>query len=492
MIKKFISLEWKQFFRSTYWRRSLGMNIFLGLMALYLLLSFLSLGIALFYLLKEQFPEKDPLQIVNSYLIYWWLGDLIMRYMTQKLPTASVSPLMVLPIKKKNVIHYIMLKSVLSFWVFLPLMFFVPFAVVLWTNHYDHTLVLSWLAFVAGLVLVNNYLNYLINKDQKIFVALLIILLGLGGLDYFNLVPVRDYFAQIVSHLQSMPWLAITPYLLWFVLYKLVYQNIKKHLYFDEGLQNKIQTARTGHFSFVKSFGELGMYLDNDIKLILRNKRTKNFIYGILFIPLFGLIYAHGSPEKAMDNHLLDKFFFPAFYMTGIFSFSYGIYIPAWDSAHYPFLMSQKVNIKKYLESKWWLMTIVNLFVFVLTLPYIYYGWQLGALLFAAAMINIGYVNLFVLWNGAFNTKRIDLNQKATFNTQGVSGRNIAMAMLIMLVPMLIAIVTYKLISFKASIFILSLIGLTGIILKNYLIDRIAKLYIKKKYRTLHGFKQQE
>ena len=492
MIIKFILLEWKQFFRSTYWRRSLGMNIFLGLMALYLLLSFLSLGVALFYLLKEQFPEKDPLQIVNSYLVYWWLGDLIVRYMTQKLPTASVSPFMLLPIKKKKVIHYIMSKSVFSFWVFLPLMFFIPFAVVLWINHYNHTMVLSWLAFVTGLVLVNNYLNYLINKDQKIFVILLIILLGLGGLDYFNLVPVRDYFAQILSHLQSMPWLAIMPYLLWFVLYKLVYQNIKKHLYFDEGLQNKIQTARTGHFSFVKSFGELGMYLDNDIKLILRNKRTKGFAYGIIFIPLFGLIYTLGLSGNSTENHLLDQFFFPAFYMTGFFSFSYGIYIPSWDSAHYPFLMSQKVNINKYLESKWWLMTAFNFAVFILTIPYVYYGWQLGALLFSAVMINIGYVNLIVLWNGAFNTKRIDLSQKATFNTQGISGRNIVIAMLVMIVPMLIAILSSKLISFKASILIVSLFGLTGIILKNYLIDKIAQLYIKQKYRTLHGFKQQE
>ena len=90
MITRFLSLEWKQFFRSSYWQKSIALNILMVFLALYFILMFLGLGFGLYPILKEQFPNTDPLIMVNSFLFYWFLGDLMFRFFLQKLPAMQI------------------------------------------------------------------------------------------------------------------------------------------------------------------------------------------------------------------------------------------------------------------------------------------------------------------------------------------------------------------------------------------------------------------
>src|SRR5690606_24421095 len=119
-------------------------NILLVFVALYFLVSFLFLGIALYPILKDTFPEQDPLVIVNSYLFYWFLIDVIMRFFFQKLPVMSVKPLLTLPIKRAKIVHYVLGKSVFSFFNILPLFAVVPFGVMLIINGYPIVSVVFW------------------------------------------------------------------------------------------------------------------------------------------------------------------------------------------------------------------------------------------------------------------------------------------------------------------------------------------------------------
>lgn len=83
MILHFLKLEWKQYFRSSYWQKGIALKLIMAFFALYLIVSFLSIGVMGYFILKKEFPNEDPLQIVNSYLIFAILGDLIFRYLMQ-------------------------------------------------------------------------------------------------------------------------------------------------------------------------------------------------------------------------------------------------------------------------------------------------------------------------------------------------------------------------------------------------------------------------
>src|SRR5690625_4599968 len=116
MIKHFIKLEWKQFTRSSYFQRNLIIKILLIFLAVYFFLSFLTLGVGTYFLLEEQFPYEDPLVLVSYYLVYWFLLDLIGRFFLQSLPILNVKPYMGLPVKKYKLLHYLLGKSIISFY----------------------------------------------------------------------------------------------------------------------------------------------------------------------------------------------------------------------------------------------------------------------------------------------------------------------------------------------------------------------------------------
>ena len=86
MISHFLKLEWKQYFRSAHWQKGIAIKVIMVFFALYFIVSFLAIGVGGYYLLKKEFPDQDPLQMVNAYLLYAFLGDLVVRYLMQKFP----------------------------------------------------------------------------------------------------------------------------------------------------------------------------------------------------------------------------------------------------------------------------------------------------------------------------------------------------------------------------------------------------------------------
>ena len=129
MTAQFFSLGWKKFFRSAYWKKSILANIFMGLLALYFIGCFLIIGIAVYPGLSKAFPESNPFVLVNEYILFFLMGDLVMRYFMQKIPVMDIKPLLLLNIKKSRIVRYILNKSIFSFFNVLPLFFLVPFTI---------------------------------------------------------------------------------------------------------------------------------------------------------------------------------------------------------------------------------------------------------------------------------------------------------------------------------------------------------------------------
>ena len=127
MTADFVKLEYKQFFRSSYWQKSIALNILLGFVALYFIVVFIALGFSLYPLIHKFFRDRDPLGVESAFVFYWFLADLLMRFFFQKLLLMQVKPLLTLPIKKSKIIHYVLRKSLFSFFNFFTLVKIIPF-----------------------------------------------------------------------------------------------------------------------------------------------------------------------------------------------------------------------------------------------------------------------------------------------------------------------------------------------------------------------------
>ena len=160
MFTRFLKLEWKQYFRSSYWQKGLALKIIMGFFALYMMASFLGLGVFSFFIIKKVMPESDPLQVVNSFLAFAIIGDLIFRYLMQKLPVMNIKPLLILPVRKNKLVHYVLGKSIFSAFNLFSLFFYIPFSIVLLKEGYDVNGVLGWIFTMIVSIQCANSVSY--------------------------------------------------------------------------------------------------------------------------------------------------------------------------------------------------------------------------------------------------------------------------------------------------------------------------------------------
>ncbi|MCB0475442.1 MAG: hypothetical protein KDC69_07190 [Flavobacteriaceae bacterium] len=490
MINRFLGLQWKQFFRSSYWQKSVAINILMVFLALYFILAFLLLGLGLFPILKKTFPEKDPLTLVNHILFYWFIGDLLLRFFFQKLPVMNVKPLLTLPIKKRSILNYILGRSVLSFFNFLPLFAVIPFGLTLIYKDYNSTSILVWMILLVVCTLIVNFLNFLIenktSESELSFLPLIAFVSILVGLNYFNIVSFTGLIASAVDAVTNSPLLLLIPVLLLLVLYYINFRELKKKLYVDETLKTKTQLASTSDLVWTNRFGDAAPFLRLDIKLLWRNKRPRSSI----FILIIGLLYGLFFYPNPIYKNMIPLFVFVGIFVTGIFIINFGQFIPAWDSGYYKMLMSQNIKYKEYLNSKYKLMMASALIMFVLSIPYVYFGWKILLVHFAAMVFNIGVNTYVVLYAGSFNRKKIDLTQRAAFNYQGTGAVQWLLGIPLLLFPVLLFYLPYKFINFGSGIAVLIILGIIGIAFHEKIMKFITKKYLDSKYAMIQSFDQ--
>lgn len=486
MFKHFLSLQWKSFFRSSNLGKGLALKIIMIFSGISMLVSLASLGAGLYFILEKLFPDVDPMLKVSEFMVYWILIELFFRYFMQKLPVLDVKPLLLLPIKKSRITHYILSKSGLSFYNFLSLFLFVPFVTVLLFKGYEPLNILVWLVSIVGIVLTINYVNFIINKSDKVLIVLGVALISLYGLEYFNVLPMKEYAGTVFYALYENPLLTVIPISSAIATYFINYNFLKQHLFLDATLKKKTETAETSDLSWTKKFGGIAPFLQLDLKLIWRNKRTKTQVFISLAMVFYGLVF------YTMDDYGITSpmMVFVGIFITGVFLSNFGQFIPAWDSAYYSMMMSQNIPLRKYLESKAGLISVSVGVMFLLSIPYVYFGWQALAINLSCALYNLGVNIPLILFFGSFNKKRIDLAKSAFGNMQGAGAAQFLVMLPLFALPMLIYVVLNFLVSFEVAVITLSILGIIGFALKKPLLDRITEAYRKKKYGMIAGFKE--
>jgi hypothetical protein len=486
MFKQFIKLQWKAFFRSASFGKSVGIKIFMAFMGIYLLGSLALLGGSLYFILRKLAPNEGPMWVLSQFLVYWILVELFVRYFMQKLPVMDIKPLLVNNIPKSKIVNYILGKSVLSGFNLLTFVTFVPFAVVLIVKGYPAWNVLIWLSAMVLLTLCANFLNFLINKSDIALGAIIGILLVFWGLEYFEIISIKQIFGPFFHALYAYPITALVPLAIVLIVYFLNFRYLKKVLYLDGALKGKTKEAKATDLSWTKRFGEMAPFLQLDLKLIWRNKRTKTQVWISLLFVFYGLIFY----TQEIYANMIGMHVFLGIFMTGIFLANFGQFIPAWDSAYYGMMMSQNIPLRKYLESKALLITVSVVVMFFLTIPYVYFGWKVFAVNTACAIYNLGVNIPVILYFGSFNKKRIELDQSPFGNMQGTSAVQFLVLLPLMGLPILMFSLLNWLVSFEVAISALVGLGVLGYIFRNKLLDIVTQQYANKKHAMLQGFQQ--
>ncbi|HEA29366.1 MAG TPA: hypothetical protein ENH91_05135 [Leeuwenhoekiella sp.] len=488
MFKHFITLQWKGFFRSASLKANLIFKIFTALGALYLIAMFTFAGIGLYYGLQDN--GYEPLQTLNRFMIYYLVGDLIFRYFFQKMPIINIKPLLLLPFDKKKIVNYALGKTAVSYFNLVHAFFFIPFTVVLLMNGYDPMGVGCWLLGMIFLFYVNNFINIFLNDILSLVVVVATLFIILGGAHYYGYFNITDYTLEFFQSLYSTNWVFLLPLAALILMIVIAHRYFSARLYMDAGLAAKATTASTENLDWLNRFGRISIFLKNDIKLIKRNKRSKTTIIMSVVFLFYGLLFFTGGVES-YDNPFMK--IFAGIFISGGFLFSFGQFVPSWDSSYYPLMMTQNISYKEYLTSKWYLVVIATAISTILGAGYLYFGWEAYAAVVVGGIFNMGVNGHVVLLGGAFNKTPVDLtsNKKAFGDSSAFNIKSILISVPKLVLPIAFYAIGHFTLGPIFGYALVALAGLAGFAFRNWTFKKIEAIYKKEKYKTIAAYKQE-
>ena len=161
----------------------------------------------------------------------------------------------------------------------------------------------------------------------------------------------------------------------------------------------------------------------------------------------------------------------------------------SWQASHFDGLLVSKISFSDFLKAKYLLFTIVSTGFFLLTLPYVYFGWRTIMIHFIMYLWNIGINITIVLFFANRNYKRIDLSKGAAFNWEGVSGNQWILSFPLMITPFVIYGPFALLGHANIGLALLAAAGLIFIFTRGFWIKQLEADFYTKRYKIAEGFR---
>lgn len=450
---------------------------------------FLSLGLGSYFVIEDmKLGMGNTIQVISRFWMYYMVSEMVMRFALQKLPTASIKPLLVLPIPKLKIVKFYIKGSFISAFNYLQLLFIVPFTIVCLVKGLPVFSVLAWVLAVYLCVCTMHFVNILIESYKAVFLAVIGVFGSLAAIQYFNLFDSTEYTQYLLYSVYEYPVLVLVYILILVVSIWLTIRYYVTNMYMDDLLKKKVEVGSTQEMKWLDGFGTYASFLKNDLRLIMRNKRARTTVIMSVLFMFYGFLVLTPNDSGEYSTFMV---IFVAFFVSGGFLMMFGQYVPSWDSSYYPLMMTQNITYKNYLKSKWLIIALGTGISMIGAVIYINKSMDLVYLILAMGIFNIGINGYIVLWGGAYLKSPVDLT--ANKNVFGDKNAFNLKVMVISLPKLFLPIIFYyigaAIYGFWGGFGMLILVGIVGMFFQKPAFAFIEKIYKKEKYSTIDAFK---
>lgn len=495
MFFELIRLQFLKSVRSTSFAKSLLTNILLGFLVVLLLGYLLGAGLFLKQIINILAEGKDPLAVLNSYLIYYFLFEFMYRYFIQKLPVVELESLLHLPIGKARIMHILLLRSFISPLSIISLLLFLPFSIDVVASQFGGMAAIFWL---GSILLTSWTLHWFMLWFKQRFedgiigliVVFAVLLLG-GGSSYmgwFNLGEImKPVFDFAISSPIPVAILAVVMVGSYWLCFRFYHSNAYlEDLSEDDGVRFINQSI-----GFFSRFGLAGELANLEWKLIIRHKKSRTILMLSGFFLLYGLIFYRNPAYQTEDGGIQSLFIFVGVFITGIFMIQYGQQFLSWNSANFDFFLNRKDGIEALVKGKYLLLGTISVISFLASVPYAFFGWQFLFIHIATFLFNVGILIHVIIYFAIWKPKPMDLNKGAMFNYEGIGAAQFLIMIPMMAGPYIIYLPFSMLFGDYAGLIALGIAGIIGLLafrrLSQINIDRIKT----NRYEISSSFRQE-
>ncbi len=463
------------------------MGMLLTIMLAYLVM----LGIFIDKLFQQIAPDEDPVHLFNGIILYYFAIEFIIRFVMQSLPVMNIETYLTLPVKKSAIVHYVASKSLFSIGNFLSWLVFIPFAIKIIAPVYGMGMAWAWILGMILLVFSNNFLATYAKRQlahQPWVTALFgVALFGLFALDRFQVFSLAGLSRSLMGGILKNPLTILIPLIALSLTYLLNYFFLTNRLYPDElNFKKRERADSIGQLHYLKHYGLTGNLISLDIRLMMRNKRTKTILYMSPIFILYGLMLYPDANRQAFSSMLL----FIGIFMTGGMMISYVNYCFSFESSYFDTILANYSDYRQYIRAKYILSITMCTICYVLTVPYVFYGYKILLINTATFLYNIGFLSFVMIYLSTYSTKRVDLNRSASFNYQGMGASQWLSMLPGFLLPVLIFWpFKYFKVPYLGYVMI-GVIGLAGLVFNKALLGIVTRQFMNRRYDMAKGFRE--
>lgn len=464
-------------------------HVFVAFWAAYLVF----IGVSLSFAFKETIPYMEAYDVLNRGLPIVLFIDFLIRFMTP-LPSQEIRPYLLLPVRKRKLMHLLLAQTGLKpynlFWLF----FFVPFALMTVTRFYGIGGVIGYALGIWLLTVMNAYWSVLARTLIRLHAGwILLPILLYGGTAAAEILS-----GGAVSHASMMlgdgmicrnpagylPVLAVTA-LLWYlngrIQYAAVYQEMER--------REDTRVKRIRQYKWLDKFGVTGEYMRLELKLIFRNKApATTFKVLTVTLILFALMLMLMTTNKDFRQSQFTVYFYCIYCFT-----SYGIGILsrviAYEGNYFDGIMARKGSLYDLLKGKYYMHCLLLAIPLCCTLPSAIWGSLSTAYVFGQCLFAAGVTLSVLMQLSLFNEKTAPLTASAWGKGQWNSAYQSVVIAAALFFPVMLSKMLSSLLDEKTCGMVCAILGIAGMAMQPLWLETTCRRFMKKRYKVMESLR---
>ena len=263
---------------------------------------------------------------------------------------------------------------------------------------------------------------------------------------------------------------------------RLQYASIEKELMRSEV---KKSVKKVNKFAFFEKYGEIGLFMQLEMKLLLRNATPKKALKSGFFT--MALLCAFIVLSDVYDSDGMTNFW--GLYAFMIFGTMNLIGLMSNEGNYIDCLLTHRENILSLLKAKYIFYSLLLIAPFLLMLPAVISGkWSL-LMLVSYMIFTMGFQFFIAFQTAVYNKITVPLNTKMT-DKAGLKTNyiQIVLVVIVFIVPNILVNILQSVFSENVAYLTMLFIGLCFIATHKLWLRNVYNRLMKRKYANLEGF----
>jgi hypothetical protein len=419
-------------------------------------------------------------------------ADFTLKFFFKRDQSMQIAPYLALPIKRNHLFDFLLRKEFTSFWNFYFLFLVVPFSFKAITPFLGFGAAALYILFFYLLCIANSLIVNIVNNLIKISARFYILAAGIVFLPFafpvLLKIDLEDFTQQAGERLLNNNLFVWSGLIVWLiVLWRINRRQMRNELYRELQGEKVKKIVSFSNLSFLDRFGEIGTFINLELKLITRAKRLRSQFFALIFfIGYFFLqIYTEHSVFQTSAFPLL---FFGLFTISSI-GIVMGQYLFLAESSYFDGLMSRKLSLYNLLKGKYILYSSCSIIISLLLLIPVFSGKLSLLTVISLLFFVIGPVYFLIFQNVVYNKMHFDLFDRGMMNWKGTSSNNLIIIMITMFVPVIIVMLIQSLCGKETGEWFMLVTGLAFTLTAQYWLKGTYRRFLKRKYKNMEGFR---